>query len=64
MEEVGFLYCVSVPDGAPPSSVSSKDLPPPEQVFFNSQDIILLCMCMFGISQFLLSCHSLPWSHV
>jgi len=60
MEEAGFLNCVSVPDGAPPS-VSSKDLPPPEQVFFNSQDTILLCMCMFVIFKFLLSCHSLPF---
>lgn len=33
MEEAGFLNCVSVPDGAP-QSVSSKDLPPLEQVLF------------------------------
>ena len=32
MEEAGFLNCVSVPDGAPPS-VSTKDLPPEEKVF-------------------------------
>lgn len=31
MEEAGFHNCVSVPDGAPPK-VSSKDLPPEEQV--------------------------------
>ncbi|CAJ1963040.1 unnamed protein product [Sphenostylis stenocarpa] len=30
MEEAGFFNCVSVPDGAPPS-VSSKDLPSPEE---------------------------------
>jgi len=33
MEEAGFRNCISVPDGAPPS-VSSKELPPLEQVFF------------------------------
>lgn len=33
MEEAGFRNCVSVPDGAPPS-VSSKDLPPEDKVFF------------------------------
>ncbi|KDP34842.1 hypothetical protein JCGZ_09130 [Jatropha curcas] len=30
MEEAGFLNCVSVPDGAPPS-ISSKDLPPKDK---------------------------------
>lgn len=33
MEEAGFRNCVSVPDGAPPS-VSKKELPPEEKVFF------------------------------
>lgn len=33
MEEAGFRNCVSVPDGAPPS-VSSKELPPADKVFF------------------------------
>ncbi|KAL2970253.1 hypothetical protein AAZX31_15G128600 [Glycine max] len=31
MEEAGFLNCVSVPDGAPPS-ISSKELPPQDKL--------------------------------
>jgi twinkle protein len=41
MEEAGFRNCVSVPDGAPPS-VSSKEVPPVEKVFFM---LNMLCVC-------------------
>ncbi|KAL2330633.1 hypothetical protein Fmac_018214 [Flemingia macrophylla] len=38
MEEAGFFNCVVVPDGAPPS-VSSKELPSPDQSFFYSNNV-------------------------
>lgn len=52
MEEAGFRTCVSVPDGAPPK-VSSKELPPEENVCVSFNILSILARILLLSLQFL-----------
>ena len=45
MEEVGYRNCISVPDGAP-TKVSTKELPPVEQL--NPEEVIFCTLACLG----------------
>jgi hypothetical protein len=60
MEEAGFRNCISVPDGAPPS-VSSKELPPLEQVFFmlNMLCYIYIYILTYTLLEYTVICYAI-----